>query len=143
MRDSVYKKNRVAQTFLSFYEFDDIASVKLSGNSTMIWSISPPDLERMLQEVNSTNDIVMRLQYTISRVSTNKQESGIVSNENEYILKGTTDIEDRMKLFEMLKGNETVQPLLIRNIFPKFVKVTNRATVTPVTQLMNEAGGNL
>lgn len=67
MRDVVYKKDRVAQTFLSFYEHDDIAAVRLNGNSTMVWAISPPDLQRMIEDVNSTKPLVLRLQYIISR----------------------------------------------------------------------------
>lgn len=48
-----YKKDRVALTFLSSYEHEDVAAVKLNGNSTMIWGISPPDIVRMLEEVES------------------------------------------------------------------------------------------
>lgn len=112
----------------------------------MVWTISPPDLDRMLQEVNSTDDIIMRLQYTISRISNNKQETGIVSNEIEYIMPGDPNgniSDERIKLMNMLTSNTSVPPLLVRNIFPKFVKVTNRATANPVSQLLFEGGGML
>lgn len=53
MKHNFNRKNRVAQTFLSSYEHEDVATVKLNGNSTMVWAISPPDLERMKEEVSS------------------------------------------------------------------------------------------
>lgn len=43
----------MASTFLSNYEGGDIASVKLSSDSASIWSISPPDKERMIMEIMS------------------------------------------------------------------------------------------
>lgn len=49
---------------------------------------------------------------------------------------------DREKLLLMLMGYSNTTNILVKNIFPKFVKVTNRATATPVTQLMIE-GGNI
>lgn len=51
---NVYKKNREALTFLSNYQFDDVAVVQLSGNSTVTWGISPPDQRLLLNEVESS-----------------------------------------------------------------------------------------
>lgn len=50
-------KNREALTFLSNYQFDDVAVVKLSGNSTVTWGISPPDQILLLQEVESSKSL--------------------------------------------------------------------------------------
>lgn len=50
----IYNKNKVAATFISNYEAPDIAAVKLSKDSANVWSISPPDRERMIEEVNSS-----------------------------------------------------------------------------------------
>lgn len=54
---NLYDKNKVAISFISNYEPADIAAVKLSTDSANIWSISPPDKRRMLEEVNSSTSI--------------------------------------------------------------------------------------
>ncbi|KAG8229187.1 hypothetical protein J437_LFUL001059, partial [Ladona fulva] len=48
---SVYKKDRVAQTFLSNYDWQDVSVAKLSGSSTATWTISPPAKHQMILEV--------------------------------------------------------------------------------------------
>lgn len=52
---NLYDKNKFAISFISNYEPADIAAVKLNTDSANIWSISPPDKKRMLEEVNSSN----------------------------------------------------------------------------------------
>lgn len=49
----------------------------------------------------------------------------------------------RKMLYNMLSGAPDVTPILIERIFPKFVKVTNRAIATPVTQLLDHGRGKL
>lgn len=52
----------------------------------------------------------------------------------------TTDGMARAELLNMLKGEEA-RPVLFQYILPKFLKVTNRGTVTPVSDLMVESPG--
>lgn len=89
-------------------------------------------------------DLVLRLQYIISRFSNNKQDSGIISSESEIKIPAKingVNNPDRTNLAIMLRGTEKVNPILIQKIFPKFVKVTNRAIATPVRQLLNYEEG--
>lgn len=51
---SPYQKDKSALTFLSNYEHVDVAAVKLGSNSTIIWNISPPDRERLVSDLNSS-----------------------------------------------------------------------------------------
>lgn len=52
--NNIYNQDRVATTFLSNYESSDIVAIKLSADSANIWSISPPDEARMVDEINSS-----------------------------------------------------------------------------------------
>jgi hypothetical protein len=49
-----YIQHKAAATFISNYEALDIAAIKLSPNSANVWSISPPDRDLMVMEVNSS-----------------------------------------------------------------------------------------
>lgn len=37
-----YQSDRLAQTFLSNYDYTDVVAAELRGSSTAIWGISPP-----------------------------------------------------------------------------------------------------
>lgn len=50
---TAYNGHKLSEAFLYNYEAADIAAIKLSTDSSNIWSISPPDREKMLSEVNS------------------------------------------------------------------------------------------
>lgn len=50
----MYSEYKASETFIYNYEPGDIAAVKLSTDSGSIWSISPPDRKRMLEEINSS-----------------------------------------------------------------------------------------
>ncbi|GJQ85619.1 hypothetical protein Trydic_g20169 [Trypoxylus dichotomus] len=134
-----YKTNKYASAFITNYEPQDIVAVKLSRDSSNLWSISPPDRQRMIDEINSTNPISIRLQYIVSHGSNNKEVSGVIREENIYVMEARVDGKpnvERQKLLEMLNGNDTVPPVKLGYILPKFLKVTNRGTATPVPQMM-------
>lgn len=56
-----YLKDKTATTFISNYEAADIAAVRLSVDSSRVWGISPPDRERMIQEVNSSKFVLLHM----------------------------------------------------------------------------------
>lgn len=49
-----YEENKTALTFISNYEPADVAAIKFSIDSASVWSISPPDHKRMLDEIISS-----------------------------------------------------------------------------------------
>lgn len=54
-----FKDNkRAEQIFSNNYDPGDIAAAKFSWDSAKIWSISPPDRNKMIEEVNSSMYIV-------------------------------------------------------------------------------------
>lgn len=52
--NKIYEEDKRAVTFLSNYQAIDVVAIKLSADSANIWSISPPDEDRMIEEVNSS-----------------------------------------------------------------------------------------
>lgn len=54
---SLYPDSNTASTFLSYYSADDVAAVQLGKNSKAFWSISPPDLERLIDDLKNSKII--------------------------------------------------------------------------------------
>lgn len=77
----IYAKDRSALTFLSNYESNDVAAVVLGPNSTSLWIISPPDLERLKDDLANNVTLKVRYKYAISRVTYNEKMSGTVEGE--------------------------------------------------------------
>ena len=50
----LYKNNGKAYTFLSNFEHVDVAAVTLGANSTSLWIISPPDLDRLIDDLEKS-----------------------------------------------------------------------------------------
>lgn len=51
---SFYNNDKNALTFISNYLNSDITAITFSTDSATTWSISPPDRQRMIEEVNSS-----------------------------------------------------------------------------------------
>ncbi|XP_017768658.1 PREDICTED: piezo-type mechanosensitive ion channel component isoform X3 [Nicrophorus vespilloides] len=134
----LFTKHKGAQTFLSNYEYSDLAAVKLSGDSATVWSISPPDHDRLVEEVESNNTLTVHLTYHISHKSNSKEDPGIMRDEIKLEIPAFEDNKTnpiRQNLLNMLKKNKS-EPVLLTYIMPKFVKVTSRATVQVLNQFM-------
>ncbi|KAI4464688.1 hypothetical protein MML48_3g00017133 [Holotrichia oblita] len=139
---TTYKMNKYVVDFINNYEHRDIVAIKLSQDSANLWSISPPDRKRMIDEVNSTSPISIRLQYIITHKS--NQDASVIRDENVHIMPATVNGEpntERQKLLEMLNSNASIDPIQIGYILPKFLKVTNRATAKPVPHMMDPVDG--
>jgi hypothetical protein len=51
---NAYMKNKVALTFLSNYDYTDIAVVRMSNSSRMVWGISQPDRDNLIADLQSS-----------------------------------------------------------------------------------------
>ena len=57
------KNSKEAQAFLATYDYRDVVLAELNGKSTGIWTVSPPSLERL------KDDLRGGLQITIKQTS--------------------------------------------------------------------------
>ncbi|XP_076169043.1 piezo type mechanosensitive ion channel component isoform X2 [Ptiloglossa arizonensis] len=139
---TLYAKDRPAVTFLENYIHSDVAAVRLSGFSRKLWSISPPDLERLKTELedNSTT-VTVHVEWTVSRKTDAKDASGITTKMRDIqLLPYVNGVLNpvRQTLAEMLSTNASTPhngTIVLLNAFPKFLKVTGRTTDV-VPQLM-------
>ncbi|XP_076270338.1 piezo type mechanosensitive ion channel component isoform X7 [Rhynchophorus ferrugineus] len=134
-----FKDNKRAEQILSNnYDAGDVVASKFSLDSAKIWSISPPDRMKMIEEVNSTKPINIRLDYKVSHKTSSSTDSGIISNNKQIILGPDTPEKpnlDRVNLLKMLQNASTV-PILLQKIFPKFLKITNTGVAEPYNEIL-------
>ncbi|XP_048267512.1 piezo-type mechanosensitive ion channel component isoform X8 [Bombus terrestris] len=139
---NLYARDRPAVTFLENYIHSDVAAVRLSGFSRKLWSISPPDLDRLITELedNSTT-VVIHVEWTVSRKTDAKDASGITTQVRDIRLPPYENNEFnpvRRTLANMLSSNDSTVhngTITLQYAFPKFLKVTGRTTDV-VPQLM-------
>ncbi|XP_066587552.1 piezo-type mechanosensitive ion channel component [Prorops nasuta] len=132
-----YSKDRVAVTFLENYISSDVAAVMLGSSSSTLWDISPPDRERLIEELESPNTVIFHIEWTVSRKTDAKDSSGVTTsmrNVEMPAIIGDQPNPMRETLIEMLNGS-TNATVTLPNALPKFLKVTSRTT-NVVPQLM-------
>lgn len=115
------EKDKVAQTFLSNYENDDVAAVQLGPNSTSLWSISPPDFERLKSDLLNNVTLKIRYKYSVARTTYSEKMSGIVEAEQSFELTAQSPV--RKELITMLNQGSKGVRIQLPLLFPKFLKV--------------------
>ncbi|XP_076388823.1 piezo type mechanosensitive ion channel component isoform X5 [Megachile rotundata] len=140
---NLYARDRPAVTFLENYVHSDVAAIRLSGFSRKLWSISPPDLERLIAELeNNSTTVVVHVEWTVSRKTDAKDATGITTKTRDIKLLPFINDEFnpvRRKLADMLSPEKSTihnGTIILPNAFPKFLKVTGRNTDV-VPQLMH------
>ncbi|KAJ8687309.1 hypothetical protein QAD02_023103 [Eretmocerus hayati] len=142
--------DKKAITFLDYYVYSDVAAVRLSTDSGRLWEISPPDKARLIDELNSDNEMVIHVEWTVIRDPPTKDMSGVTTKMKDVVLPPKIDgVQNptRRDLIEAINGDEISQSrtgdiieykkrsVLLKNVLPMFVKVTSR-DMTVVPQLM-------
>ncbi|XP_063601150.1 piezo-type mechanosensitive ion channel component-like [Penaeus indicus] len=139
-----YRADRQAQTFLSNYDFGDVVVAELSGNSTAIWGISPPAQRRLISDLQSHHPIRLKMRWSVKRPSKSPDVASECKDETEIQLKAFEGSERnpvRDKLVRILEGELDSNPVLIENLLPKFLKVTNKGQALYVPQLEDKKKG--
>lgn len=93
----------------------------LGPNSTSLWIISPPDLERLKDDLANNVTLKVRYKYAISRVTYNEKMSGTVEGERSFDL--LEDSPARGELLSMLNHVAIGKRIQLPFLFPKFLKV--------------------
>nr|XP_014270454.1 piezo-type mechanosensitive ion channel component isoform X3 [Halyomorpha halys] len=132
---NAYQKSRSAQTFLSNYEYEDVGVISFATNSGSQWSISPPVIELLRKELASNEPVLIRFGWVIHRVTSNPEEPPKAENSiTSWLMPNDPVRVSLAKVFE--EGSTTEEKIPLRNMMPKFLKVTSRGTATPIDNLM-------
>lgn len=138
-----YYTNQLASNYINIYDYGDIAAVKLSFDSATVWSISPPDKERMIEEVRSAPDFKFQIQCQFSHITHTKEDPGTARVESEKIIYNKPNSTNiiRENLLDMLTQPSSNKSITLAYMFPKFVKVTNRGTADILSEFMDKYPG--
>lgn len=138
----VYKNKKEATTFLDSYYRDDTTMVKLNGNSTPVWGISPPSKQALINDLKEHNfSMDFRISWKISRHKTSKGQVMDLEVAKTYYTHLTDETRDH--LVEVLAANDTTnytKPVVIPRIFPNFLRVPEKSEPEVIPQLNRDAG---
>ncbi|XP_025268649.1 piezo-type mechanosensitive ion channel component isoform X2 [Camponotus floridanus] len=141
---NINSTDRSAITFFENYMYSDVAAVRFSTSSRKLWSISPPDKDRLKTELASnTTMVVVHVEWTVSRKTDAKDTTGITTTVRDIKLPPLVNGEFnpvRQTLVDMLNedSNTVNATIIFPSAFPKFLKVTARTT-SVVPQLMQSS----
>lgn len=88
----------------------------------------------------SDQTVSIKFSWRVSRVNNNPETVGVVMGERQIFLQPFVNGErnpKRIELSNMLKtSNSSQTPVVIENILPKFLKITNKGNADPISKLM-------
>lgn len=119
--DNKIFRDKVAETFLSNYENDDVTAVELGPNSTSLWSISPPDFQRLKSDLANNVTLQIRYKYSVSRTTHSEKMAAVVEAEQTFELTSKSPV--RQQLITMLNEGSKGARIQLPFLFPKFLKV--------------------
>lgn len=119
----VYASDHEAITFLSNYRATDMAAAILGTESTSLWIISPPDLQRLRDDLARNVTLKVQFKYDVLRATNTDKIAGIVTGERSFDLNYNTPA--RQELLNMLNNPSSNGRTRFPFMFPKFLKVVN------------------
>jgi hypothetical protein len=127
----VYKGKKEALAFLSNsgYDYQDTSIVKLNGNSTPVWGISPPSKQALIKDLSNPElDIYFRTSLKIARTKQKGQAMDPEVMKNyDFVL--TSD--SKKQLVEVLRDDSEPdkknQYVKLEKVFPNFLRVFEKA----------------
>lgn len=125
---------KTAITFLSNYEYVDVAAVKLGSNSSTTWNISPPDKQRLLNDLKENRTLTSRFRFTVKRETNSKENVGTAEGEHSFDFYGADEIGT--KIMKMLTDTGNLSSVVMPFMMPKFSKVKNNGDLKPIHQLL-------
>ncbi|XP_029781951.1 piezo-type mechanosensitive ion channel component 1 [Suricata suricatta] len=128
-----FDPNPLAMQFISQYSPEDIVTAQIEGSSGALWRISPPSRAQMKRELhNGTAAITLRFTWNFQR---DLAKGGTVEYSNEkHTLDLAANSSERRQLASLLEGTSD-QSVVIRNLFPKYIRAPNGPEAHPVKQL--------
>jgi hypothetical protein len=136
-----YWNQKEASEFLSGYNSQDTSMVKLNGNSTPVWSISPPSRRALRLDLESGGTLDLRIQWKISRHKDKSQTMDMDVYKNYEVNLGD---ETKLALASLLAriDNSTGEndasaddTVLIKEAFPNFLRVPEKGEAEVLGQL--------
>lgn len=115
----IYADNADARNFFRNFDSKDIAAVSLNVDSTSLWMITPPNLQRLKNSLANNVPLTFRYTYSVSR-ATHGHHSDTVQYSRVFHLSSQVV---RKQMINLLNGENKVSSIQLKSLFPKFLKV--------------------
>jgi len=126
-RPGGYSETELEAFLQNYIGRNNVMQVKIVGNSSSIWTISPPSRDLMTKYL-SDNNVTLRFSYEFTREPKTALAQETISGVTQVLLDNAT----KTQLADMLEGNSTSEDVVIKDLFPSFVRVPASGSVTPV-----------
>nr|XP_056710236.1 piezo-type mechanosensitive ion channel component 2 [Euleptes europaea] len=122
-----------ALQFIENYGIEDITIAHLEGNSNSLWTISPPSRRKMIDELNKTDSpFTLVVSWSVQRNLSLGAKAEIASSKQLFLLPNET----RTKLAKMMEDTKSVENVILRNVYPHYIKAPSDSLAKPLKQLM-------
>nr|XP_026690889.1 piezo-type mechanosensitive ion channel component 1-like isoform X4 [Ciona intestinalis] len=133
-----FSVSQAAAAFLSGFQFDQVVTVTVDGESKTIWTISPPQYELLVDRLspNNTKPVRLLFEWTLTKTSSTMMKqcskpskhdpsvTNVVSSYGSNSVMLNRSSEARQHLYQLLKQrNETntTDSAFIMNLFPQYI----------------------
>ena len=131
-----FNGNQNGIAFLSSYDPEDITEIKLNGQSTSVWGISPPSKGELVKQLSMDNTSArMEFYATFLRTQTSAEAGETLTFQTTREL----DKSEQHTLAKLLLSNDSLS-LNISRLFPRFLKLPNKGQGSNVQALNSDIG---
>lgn len=106
--------------FISKYDEEDVAAISLDLNSTSLWTISPPSLNKLKNDLIGDIPVKIRIAISVSRLTHGESTDTVEANQIVYMSKDHPARQELLRAIIQLNQNHVIR---FSHLFPKFIKV--------------------
>ncbi|XP_034009014.1 piezo-type mechanosensitive ion channel component 2 isoform X3 [Trematomus bernacchii] len=129
-----YKGNADAMQWLESYFKEDLIIAELKGSSNSLWTISPPSRKNLIAMLSSEEEFPITVAWSVQRNLSFGAKAEIASGKRVTDL----DKETKKELIELLHGNKTNPRVIIKEIFPRFIRAPSDSEAKSVDHLYED-----
>lgn len=129
-----YKGNADAMQWLESYFKEDLIIAELKGSSNSLWTISPPSRKNLIAMLSSEEEFPITVAWSVQRNLSFGAKAEIASGKRVTDL----DKDTKKELIELLHGNKTDPHVIIKEIFPRFIRAPSDSEAKSVDHLYED-----
>ncbi|KAA0718548.1 Piezo-type mechanosensitive ion channel component 2 [Triplophysa tibetana] len=131
-----YGNDADAMQFLETYIYEDLTVADIEGSSNSLWTISPPSRKNLIEMLRNPNEqFPLTITWSIQRNLTLGAKAEFAIGKHIIQLNNKTRLELGKLLEDSGNNNAQTQPVLIQNIFPRYIRAPSDSNTKPIDQL--------
>ncbi|XP_046843145.1 piezo-type mechanosensitive ion channel component 1-like [Xenia sp. Carnegie-2017] len=112
--------------------------VRVNGNSSSIWTISPPSRKNLVNDLLSNNtNLTMRFQWEFTREPLTALVQETISGVNSIVLTPNDTMRTHLGKLLVDSTSSAINEITIKALFPTFIRVPASGRATALKELFN------